>query len=124
MGQPYRADWLCTLMVSQLGGVVVSFTGFVLLVVAQLIMGIAQAGVFPAACSAIAQWMPVARRSISCAILASGMQVGAILASVLTGPILNSYGWRSLFGIYAVPAFSGPSGSAYSTATHLEPIPK
>ena len=79
--------------------------GFWLLVVAQLLMGIAQAGVFPAACSAIARWMPIARRSISCAVMASGMQVGAILASVLTGPILTALGWRSLFAIYAVPGF-------------------
>lgn len=79
--------------------------GFWLLVLAQLIMGIAQAGVFPAACSAIAGWMPLSRRSLACAILASGMQVGAILASLLTGPLLTNFGWRSLFAIYAVPGF-------------------
>lgn len=79
--------------------------GLWLLVIAQLLMGIAQAGVFPASCSAIASWMPLSRRSISCAVLASGMQVGAILASFLTGSLLASLGWRNLFVLYALPGF-------------------
>ena len=43
--------------------------GFWLLIAAQLIMGIAQAGIFPAACHSIGEWMPLARRSLACGIL-------------------------------------------------------
>ena len=74
-----------------------------LLIVAQLLMGSAQAGVFPAACNSVAKWMPIARRSTSCAIMASGMQVGAILSSYITGPLLGPIGWRGLFLVYAIP---------------------
>src|SRR5690606_1634755 len=49
-----------------------------LLVSAQLIMGAAQAGLFPAACLSVSHWVPLARRSISCAFLSTGMQIGAI----------------------------------------------
>lgn len=85
-------------------------TQFWMLVVAQLAMGIAQAGVFPAACNSIAHWMPLARRSIACAGLATGMQVGAISASLLTGSLLSSISWRWLFLIYALPGFAWAIG--------------
>lgn len=74
-----------------------------LLVVAQLVMGAAQAGLFPASCSTVAHWIPLAQRTFACGILAVGMQVGAILAGVLTGPLLSKIGWRPAFAIYAVP---------------------
>lgn len=80
--------------------------GLALLIVAQSIMGIAQAGVFPAACNSIKHWMPLSRRSIACAVLATGMQCGAILSSMLTGPLLPVVGWRALFALYALPGFA------------------
>lgn len=76
---------------------------FWMFVAAQLLMGIAQAGIFPAACNSIAKWMPLSRRSLSCAVLATGMQVGAIGASLLTGSLVGPLGWRPLFMLYALP---------------------
>ncbi|MGN6548141.1 MAG: MFS transporter [Aureliella sp.] len=80
-------------------------TDFWILIAAQLAMGIAQAGVFPAACNSIAHWMPISRRSTACATLATGMQIGAISASLLSGGLLMMISWRWLFLIYAVPGF-------------------
>ena len=77
--------------------------GFWLLIVAQLIMGIAQAGIFPASCNSVGHWMPLARRSLACGILAAGMQVGAIMASGLTGLLLMAIDWRLVFVLFAVP---------------------
>src|SRR5690606_32265284 len=74
-----------------------------LLVSAQLVMGAAQAGLFPAACVSVSHWVPLARRSISCAFLSTGMQIGAITASLLTGPLILLIGWRWVFVCYAVP---------------------
>ncbi len=76
---------------------------FGLLIVAQLIMGVAQAGIFPASCNSIGHWMPLGQRSLSCGILAAGMQVGAILASGLTGMLIAPFGWRLVFVGFAVP---------------------
>ncbi|WP_166821256.1 MFS transporter [Thalassoroseus pseudoceratinae] len=76
---------------------------FWLLVLAQLVMGVAQAGLFPASCQAVGHWMPLAQRSLACGILAAGMQVGAILASWLSGRMLLSMSWRWVFVLFAVP---------------------
>ncbi len=79
--------------------------GLWLLLAAQLIMGAAQAGIFPASCYSIAHWISLARRTLACGLLAMGMQVGAITAGVLTGPLIESMGWRWVFVAYAVPGF-------------------
>lgn len=70
---------------------------FWLLVLAQFIMGAAQAGVLPASCSSIGHWMPVAQRTLSCGVLSSGMQAGAIVASALTALLTVHFGWRWAF---------------------------
>ncbi len=76
---------------------------FWLLMAAQLIMGVAQAGIFPASCNTIGHWMPMARRSLACGLLAAGMQIGAIVASGMTGDLLESLHWRLVFALYAIP---------------------
>ena len=76
---------------------------FWLLMAAQLIMGVAQAGIFPASCNSIGHWMPLARRSLACGLLAAGMQIGAIVASGMTGDLLESLHWRLVFALYAIP---------------------
>lgn len=77
--------------------------GFWMLIAAQLTMGIAQAGIFPASCNSIGHWMPLSRRSLACGILAAGMQVGAISASGLTGELMIPLGWRWVFILFALP---------------------
>jgi MFS transporter, ACS family, D-galactonate transporter len=79
--------------------------GFWLLVLAQLIMGIAQAGLLPATVNSIGRWMPLAARSLACGILSAGMQVGAIAASGLTGVLMAPFGWRWIFVAFALPGF-------------------
>lgn len=76
-----------------------------LLIAAQLLMGAAQAGVFPASCHSIAHWIPLSRRSLACGLLATGMQVGAIVAGLITGPLLAAVNWRAVFLLFSVPGF-------------------
>jgi len=80
--------------------------GIALLVVAQLLMGAAQAGIFPASCNSISHWISMGRRSIACGMLATGMQLGAIVAGTLTGVLIADVGWRWVFYIYAIPSFA------------------
>lgn len=84
--------------------------GLWLLLLAQLVMGAAQAGIFPASCYSISHWIPLARRSFACGLLAMGMQVGAILAGTFTGPLVEVYGWRLVFLLFALPGFVWAAG--------------
>ena len=74
-----------------------------LLIAAQLLMGIAQAGIFPASCGTIGIWLPISQRSTACGILTAGMQVGAILAAFFTGVLMLYLSWRWTFVLYALP---------------------
>jgi len=76
---------------------------FWVLIAAQLLMGIAQAGIFPASTDTINHWMPMSQRSLGCGLLAVGMQSGAILASVLTGYLLEWITWRQAFALFSIP---------------------
>lgn len=75
------------------------------LIGAQLLMGAAQAGIFPVSCFAISHWTPISRRSFACGVLAVGMQVGAIVASMTTGTLIDSMDWRWVFFLFAIPGF-------------------
>lgn len=79
---------------------------FALLVAAQMLMGIAQAGIFPASCQSIGHWMPFSRRSFGCGWLTAGMQVGAIVAAWLTGMLMLEMSWRWVFVLFALPSFA------------------
>ncbi|MFT5466335.1 MAG: ACS family D-galactonate transporter-like MFS transporter [Verrucomicrobiales bacterium] len=104
---------------------------FWLLFVAQIGMGLAQAGAFPAATQSISKWMPLSQRSIACGILAAGMQVGAIVAVFLAGilitggwsqfviPLVNwtvpgvsidPISWRWIYVIFAIPSLIWVAG--------------
>ncbi len=75
-----------------------------MLILGQLVMGMAQAGIFPASCNSISHWIPLARQSFSCGVLASGMQVGAIASSIIAGALLTQIGWRWVFIVLAIPS--------------------
>ncbi|MCA9084462.1 MAG: MFS transporter [Planctomycetaceae bacterium] len=79
--------------------------GLWLLLLAQLVMGAAQAGMFPAACYSISHWVPISRRAFACGVFTMGMQVGAVAASILTAELIEQIDWRLVFVIYSIPGF-------------------
>jgi len=97
--------------------------GLWLLIVAQLIMGITQAGIFPASCNSIGHWMPLAERSMACGILAAGMQLGAIASSFMAGDLLAAFGWRWVFVLFALPGFLWTVGFFRWFRDHPEDLP-
>jgi len=95
-----------------------------LLIVAQLMMGAAQAGLFPASCHAISHWTPLSRRTLACGILAVGMQVGAIVASMTTGALIDLTHWRWVFVLFAIPGFLWAAGFFFRFRNHPTDDPK
>lgn len=78
--------------------------GFWGLTTARVALGIAQAGLFPAATMTIARWHPLVERARASGLLGASMQVGHVLGLVLTGTLIGIVGWRWGLGLGAVPA--------------------
>lgn len=69
-------------------------TGFV---VARASLGITEAGNFPAAIKAVAEWFPKKERALATGIFNSGSNIGAIIAPLTVPFIAKEYGWRTAF---------------------------
>src|SRR5262245_59761769 len=80
-------------------------TGFIILVVARLLMGTAQAGLFPASTRALSVWVPLRRRAFAAGILQASMSTGGALGAFFTARLLTRVNWPWIFLIYAVPGF-------------------
>lgn len=76
---------------------------FWLMIVAQLFLGVAQAGVLPATYSSIGIWMPLKERALSCGVLGAGMSIGAIAAGALAGRWIETLGWRLILVLFGIP---------------------
>jgi MFS transporter, ACS family, hexuronate transporter len=71
-------------------------SGFVL---ARTILGITEAGNFPAAIKTVAEWFPKKERALATGIFNSGANIGAV-AAPLTIPWINTHwGWQMAFVI-------------------------
>ena len=75
---------------------VTSIEGFM---AARVFLGLSEAGNFPAAIKAIAQWFPRAERAFATALFNSGANVGAIVAPFLVAWLLRFSTWHAPFFI-------------------------
>ena len=72
-------------------------TGFWMLAVSRLLLGMGEGGGFPAATRAVAEWFPVHERSTAMGIINAGTAVGGVLAPPLIALVLTSFDWRMVF---------------------------
>lgn len=77
--------------------------GSATLLVSRLVMGAAEAGIFPASIGVIKRWFPQDRRAFVSGVLASFMGVGGAVGAALSGVILGVFPWRWMFLLYAAP---------------------
>lgn len=68
----------------------------------RIALGIAQAALVPCCAKAVADWFPLSRRGLISAVMTSGMQFGAILATGLSAQLLEDVGWRMLLRSYGM----------------------
>lgn len=78
-------------------------TGFVVLFAARVLMGIAQAGLFPASTRAMSNWIPIRRRAVAAGILQSCMSLGGAAGAFITAQLLGVVSWPWVFVIYSIP---------------------
>ncbi len=84
--------WSIANMLTAFGAGVASFSFF------RGLLGVGEAGNYPAALKAIAEWFPKAERSNAVGILNAGPGLGAIIAPPLIASwLIPTYGWRAAF---------------------------
>ena len=88
---------------SVLTGLTGLVTGFFGLVAVWMLMGCAQAGIFPCATKAIGAVFPHTRQAFASGMLACCMALGAAVAQRLTAHLLGPLTWQEILFVYAVP---------------------
>jgi predicted MFS family arabinose efflux permease len=79
----------------EIGGVVIS--GFVMMLICRVLVGVGEAGCTPPANSIIADYYPPHRRSTALGYYAMGVTAGTMSASLIGGPVADAFGWRTAF---------------------------
>ena len=65
--------------------------------VARAFLGVTEAGNFPSAIKAVAEWFPKKERALATGIFNSGANIGAIIAPLTVPLIANAWGWQWAF---------------------------
>jgi MFS transporter, ACS family, hexuronate transporter len=78
-------------------------TGFI---VARSVLGVSEAGNFPAAIKTVAEWFPKKERAYATGIFNSGANIGAIVAPLSVPYIAAAWGWQWAFVITGVFGFA------------------
>ncbi|UNK41581.1 MFS transporter [Luteimonas sp. S4-F44] len=71
-----------------------SVAGFM---IARFLLGLGEAGNFPAAIKTVAEWFPRRERALATGIFNSGSNIGAIVAPLLVPVIAVTWGWQAAF---------------------------
>ena len=79
--------------------------GVLSLEIFRFLLGMGEAGNWPAAVKVVAEWFPSDERSFASGIFNSGSSVGAILAPPIIAVLLLRYGWRSAFAAVGCAGF-------------------
>jgi len=72
---------------------------------ARFFLGLSEAGNFPAAIKATAEWFPKRERALTTGIFNSGANIGAVVAAAVVPWLTVSFGWRAAFIVTAATGF-------------------
>ncbi|SEJ32566.1 MFS transporter, ACS family, hexuronate transporter [Dyadobacter koreensis] len=64
---------------------------------ARAVLGLGEAGNFPAAVKSVAEWFPKKERALATGIFNSGTSIGAVAAPIIVPWLLGTYGWQMAF---------------------------
>jgi ACS family glucarate transporter-like MFS transporter len=79
---------------------------FISLLVLRFTLGVAEAATYPVAAQAVANWMPLTKRTFANAVVIAGASLGIIAASPLVAWMMGAYGWRATFFVTAAFGFA------------------
>ena len=106
-----------------------SVAGFI---AARFALGIGEAGNFPAAIRAVAEWFPIKERAFATGIFNSGTNIGAVITPIVVPWVTVTYGWYWAFILTGalgflwllvwLPLFGGPDTHPRVNAAELAHI--
>ena len=71
----------------------------------RFLLGIGEAGNWPAAVKVVAEWFPARERALACGIFNSGAAIGAIVAPPLMAWLVHAFGWQAAFLIVGLSGY-------------------
>lgn len=77
-------------------------TGFGMLLISRLLLGMGEGGGFPAATRVVAEWYSIDQRSLAMGIMNAGTAIGAVVAPPLIALVLGIASWRWVFFLSGV----------------------
>jgi len=83
-------------------GYATSVTGFIVM---RFLLGLGEAGNFPAAIKTVAEWFPRRERALATGIFNSGTNIGALVTPIVVPWIVLSYGWYWAFVVTGLVGF-------------------
>ena len=93
-----RLGFVCSITVWSLAAMAHAFArGVASLSVCRFFLGLGEAGNWPGAAKAIAEWFPVRQRAFAMAIFNSGAALGSVVAPPLIIFLSLQYGWQAAF---------------------------
>lgn len=81
-------------------------SGFMILLICRIGVGVGEAGCTPPANSLIADYYPPKRRSTALGYYAMGVTLGTMLANIVGGQITDIWGWRAAFYVLGLPGIA------------------
>lgn len=95
-----------TVALTAIAGYAPTSMGLMILLISRALMGIAQAGLFPASTRAIATWFPVSRRGSASGTLQACMSVGSAAGAFMTARLVGVTDWPIIFLVYSIPGIA------------------
>lgn len=78
--------------------------GFVQLAICRVLVGIGEAGATPSSQSLLSDLFDARRRVVTASVFATGAALGSAMGTGIAGMIDDSFGWRSVFYFFGIPA--------------------
>lgn len=91
--------WTVAHMLHAAASSVLAFSGV------RFLLGIGEAGNFPAGLKAVAEWFPPEERAFATGIFNAGSNIGAIVTPLVVPVLTLAYGWRAAFVITGAVSF-------------------
>ena len=71
----------------------------------RFLLGVGEAGNWPAGVKVATEWFPAKERALACGIFNSGAAIGAIIAAPLVSWLALSFGWKTMFVVIGLTGY-------------------